>query len=219
MSVGAAEASADPEPPLDPALSRPTDDGSQPRDIPPEGSDWFVSHVEEILQQEVEMGERQPEVERESDNKRSKWTPTGPKRNVLPHIPPMSDRPVANGATRFHKPPVHFRLYRWSGRHAQLMSSLEAERTYKAPPTFVTPGNASFGLYNPNGWTSLIWFTLSSRRRFQARIGGHSDGILEREGQHQLGFLPRPHRVVKSWLTSITKGSTSQASYQGLIES
>ena len=39
----------------------------------------------------------------ESDNKRSKWTPTGPKRNVLPHIPPMSDRTVANGATRFHK--------------------------------------------------------------------------------------------------------------------
>ena len=39
----------------------------------------------------------------ESDNKRSKWTPTGPKRNVLPHIPPMSDGTVANGATRFHK--------------------------------------------------------------------------------------------------------------------
>ena len=39
----------------------------------------------------------------ESDNKRSKWTPTGPKRNVLPHIPPMSDGTVANGAKRFHK--------------------------------------------------------------------------------------------------------------------
>ena len=39
----------------------------------------------------------------ESDNKRSKWTPTGPKRDVLPHIPPMSDGSVANGAMRFHK--------------------------------------------------------------------------------------------------------------------
>ena len=39
----------------------------------------------------------------ESDNKRSKWTPTAPKPNVLPHIPSTSDDAVANGATSFHK--------------------------------------------------------------------------------------------------------------------
>ena len=39
------------------------------------------------------------------------------------------------------------------------MSGNSGPRTYKAPPTFVTPGNLSFGLYNPNEeWDASAWF-------------------------------------------------------------
>ena len=39
----------------------------------------------------------------------------------------MSDRSVANGATRFHKPVARFRLHSWNSRRVQRMSSLEAD--------------------------------------------------------------------------------------------
>ena len=80
LSVGAAEASMDPEVPLDPALPVPldpalpmpldralpvvTDDGSQSRDVSPEGEDWYRSQFGATLPQDLgELhGARQPSV-------------------------------------------------------------------------------------------------------------------------------------------------------------
>ena len=39
------------------------------------------------------------------------------------------------------------------------MSGVGGPRTYKAPPTFVTPGNPSFATYNANeDWDASAWF-------------------------------------------------------------
>ena len=64
LSVGAAEASVHPEPPLDPALLEPSDSRSQSPGISPEDSRWFLAEFEANLPQNLRgwLGAREPGV-------------------------------------------------------------------------------------------------------------------------------------------------------------